>query len=138
MAQNITISSSKDIRDFALKLTADTPMPEITIFLKALGKKLKSSNRHNMPPDLIGDTESLILKLQEIFTDKSLKPKTEDLLFDIVGFVQELTQETEVEDKLKANFYAGVPKLGSKIITLAGYLGTAVIPIVTTSSVLLN
>ncbi|HMQ60622.1 MAG TPA: hypothetical protein PKE06_08140 [Flavilitoribacter sp.] len=128
MAYSFTITSSKDIRDFTDGLSAGTPVLEIAAFLKALGKKLKGTNRHNMPPNLVGDTESFILKIQEIFVDseKNLRPNTENLLFDVIGYIQELTQEIELEGKLKANFYSGIPKLGVMLQNLASYLGTAV------------
>lgn len=142
MAQNniIIINSSKDIRDFTQKLTAKTSPSEIADFLKILGKKLEVTNRHNMSKGLIPATEKLILKIQEIIVSNSdvrLRLEAKKKLFEVVGFVQELSLEVELEEKLKANFYSGIPNLGLLLGELASYL-SVFLPMAATASVLLN
>ncbi len=129
----ITVSS---IKKFTKELSPDTSHREISKFLRGLSQKLKVSNRFNMTEEFLPETQSAILKLQEVLFQPKVKLRSEatKILIQVIGDIQLICEELEKKKKEKRkdfNVYSEIIKLGLSLEKLSNSLAVYIPPIIT-------
>lgn len=121
--------SSRDIENFINNLSVQTPREDIKMFLSKFALKLKTTNRSNMPPDLIAVTEKLVAKLQEVLFQPNVKllKQAEDTLSEIIGMAQEIAEDWEEVERRRGYIYTNIINLGRKLEEFVAYLGVGTI-----------